>query len=370
MAGRPLFNFSAGPAMLPGKVLSQIRDELLDWQGLGRSVMEVSHRSAEFKGLLAEAEADLRALMNIPEHYKVLFVHGSASHQFAMVPMNLRVRGQADYLDTGIWSHKAIQEAERFVAVGQIGGLVRDEEGKTGVLAPDAWKVNPEADYLYYTPNETIGGIEIRQPPNVRQLYGTEVPLVADMSSDILSRPMDVEAFGLIFAGAQKNIGTAGLTLVIIREDLLRETPMHVPTLMSYKTYADHGSLYNTPAVFPIYVAAKVFRWIREEGGLEAFRERNERQASRLYQAIDDSEMFENNVQPEYRSWMNIPFTLRVDGMDDLFLKEAEQAGLVALKGHRSAGGFRASLYNAMPDEGVEALIAFMKAFEQRHFHQ
>ncbi|RMH47220.1 MAG: 3-phosphoserine/phosphohydroxythreonine transaminase [Gammaproteobacteria bacterium] len=361
-----VYNFSAGPATLPTELLEQVRDELLDWQGMGRSVMEISHRSREFAALLEEAERNLRHLLQVPEHYKVLWVHGSASHQFAMVPMNLGGAGYADYACTGRWSDKAEREAERYVEVNRMA-VRQESDGMVEISTTGSWPISEKAGYLYYTPNETIDGLSIDEPLDTKALYGSDVPLVADMSSCLLSRPIDIEKFGVIFAGAQKNIGTAGVTLVIIREDLVAEAPRFVPTLLQYKTYADHSSLYNTPAVFPIYIAAMMFRWLIKQGGLAAVAKQNQHKARQLYQTIDDSSLYRNNVSPKNRSWMNIPFTLTKPHLDELFLSMAEARGLVALKGHRSVGGMRASLYNAMPLSGVEALIDFMCEFEQRY---
>lgn len=361
-----VYNFSAGPAALPTELLAAIQSQLLNWNGLGRSVMEISHRSREFSALLQEADENLRDLLKIPEHYKVLWVHGSASHQFAMVPMNLAQKGYADYACTGIWSEKAEREAERYIKVNRMQVRKVSEQG-IAVTSFDAWPISDNADYLFYTPNETIDGLSIETPPNIGSRYGRDVPIVADMSSCILSRPIDVEQFGVIFAGAQKNLGTSGVTLVIIREDLIREAPRHVPTLLQYKTYADHASLYNTPAVFPIYVAAMMLRWLREQGGLAEMAARNQRKAELLYSAIDASRLYRNSVASAYRSWMNVPFTLTRPNLDETFLQSAAENGLVGLKGHRTVGGMRASLYNAMPLEGVKALVKFMHDFEEQY---
>lgn len=356
-----VFNFSAGPAMLPEEVLQQAREEMLDWQGSGMSVMEMSHRGKEFMSIAAKAEADLREIMAIPANYKVLFLQGGASQQFAMVPMNL-LRGAetADYVNTGDWSKKAISEAKKFCKVNVVA--TSEASNFTTVPAQETWNCNPDAAYLHYTPNETIRGVEFNWIPDTGN-----VPLVADMSSTILSRPIDVSRFGLIYAGAQKNIGPAGLTVVIVREDLIGQTVPGTPTMLDYKTHADNESMYNTPPTYAWYLAGLVFEWIKRNGGLAAMAERNQRKAEKLYAAIDKSDFYRNPVEPAFRSWMNVPFTLAKPELDELFLKEAKQAGLVALKGHRSVGGMRASIYNAMPEEGVDALVEFMADFERRN---
>ncbi len=356
-----VYNFSAGPAALPEEVLEQARDELLDWHGAGMSVMEMSHRGKEFMSIAEQAEADLRELMNIPDEYRVLFLQGGASSQFAMVPMNLlRGRGKVDYINTGAWSKKAIAEARRYAEVN----VAASSEGTNFTTIPpmSEWQLDPDAAYVHYTPNETIGGVEFHWVPETG-----EVPLVADMSSTILSRPIDVRRFGVIYAGAQKNIGPAGLTLVIVREDLIGETLPGTPTMFDYKVHADAGSMYNTPPTYSWYLAGLVFQWLKRRGGLEKMAEINRRKAEKLYAAIDASEFYSNPVDPDCRSWMNVPFTLADPELDPLFLSEAKEAGLVTLKGHRSVGGMRASIYNAMPEEGVDALIAFMADFENRH---
>jgi len=356
-----VYNFSAGPAMLPEPVLRQVREELLDWHGSGMSVMEMSHRGKAFRSIAEQAEADLRELLGIPGHYRVLFLQGGASLQFAAVPLNLLREGaSADYVVTGSWSKKALAEARR---LGRVRVAASTEEGGfTTVPSPEAWELDPGAAYVHYTPNETIQGVEFHWIPETG-----EVPLVADMSSTLLSRPLDVTRFGLIYAGAQKNIGPAGLTLVIVREDLVGRARPGIPTLLDYATQAEAGSMYNTPPTFAWYVAGLVFRWIREQGGLAAMAERNRRKAAKLYAAIDGSGFYANPVDPAARSWMNVPFTLADPSLDGLFLQEAEAAGLTTLQGHRSVGGMRASLYNAMPEEGVDALVQFMAEFERRH---
>ncbi len=356
-----VFNFSAGPAMLPEEVLRRAAGEMEDWRGSGMSVMEMSHRSKEFGSISEKAETDLREIMNIPENYKVLFLQGGASSQFAMIPMNLlRGKKSADYINTGYWSRKAIAEAKRFCEVRV--AATSEETNFTTIPPREAWDLNPEAAYVHYTPNETIGGVEFHYIPETG-----EVPLVADMSSTILSRPLDVSRFGLIYAGAQKNIGPAGLTIVIVRDDLIGSPVAGTPTMFDYATHAKAGSMYNTPPTYAWYMAGLVFEWIKERGGLEGMAERNRKKAERLYSFIDSSDFYQNPVRPDCRSWMNIPFTLRNPDLDGKFLELAREAGLVNLKGHRSVGGMRASIYNAMPEEGVEALIGFMEEFEKKH---
>jgi len=356
-----IYNFSAGPAVLPREVLVQAGDELVNWQGCGMSVMEMSHRGKEFMGIHAQAEADLRELMGIPAHYKVLFLQGGASSQFAMVPMNLyRGKASADYLNTGEWSKRAIVEAQKY---GQVN-VVASSEDRNFSYAPaqDQWRLDPDAAYVHYTPNETIGGVEIFEIPDTG-----DVPLVADMSSTILSRPMEVSRFGLIYAGAQKNIGPAGVTVLILREDLVGQTVPGTPTMMDYQTHVDHDSMYNTPPTYGIYVAGLVFKWLKEKGGLPAMEQLNRQKAGLLYGCLDASDFYASPVARENRSLMNVPFTLSDASLDELFLKEAKARGLVQLKGHRSVGGMRASIYNAMPLEGVVALVEFMKDFEKLH---
>jgi len=357
----PIYNFSAGPACLPEAVLKQAQEEMTDWQGAGMSVMEMSHRGKEFMSIAAQAEADLRELMAIPSNYKVLFLQGGASAQFANVPINL-LRGKkgADYIYTGQWSKKAIAEAKRFCDVNVAASA---EASNFSVLPdPTEWNLNSDAAYVHYTPNETIGGLEFHWTPETG-----DVPLVADLSSTILSRPIDVSKFGVIYAGAQKNIGPAGLTVVIVRDDLIGETVPGMPVMCDYKTMADNDSMYNTPPTYGWYLAGLVFAWLKKNGGLTAMAEINERKASKLYAAIDDSSFYANPIDPACRSWMNIPFTLADAELDAAFLSGAKEAGLVTLKGHRSVGGMRASIYNAMPEAGVDALISFMADFEKRN---
>jgi phosphoserine aminotransferase len=356
-----VFNFSAGPAMLPEEVLKQAASEMTDWRGSGMSVMEMSHRGKEFVSIAEKAVADLRELMNIPDNYKILFLQGGASSQFAMVPMNLlRGKKTADYVNTGQWSKKAISEAKRYCSVNVIA--TGEAANFTTIPPYNEWKLNPDAAYVHYTPNETIGGVEFHDIPDVGS-----VPLIADMSSTILSRPIDVSRYGLIYAGAQKNIGPAGLSIVIIREDLIGEPVAGTPTMFSYKTHAENGSMYNTPPTYAWYVAGLVFEWIKKKGGLKAMGEINKRKADKLYSAIDTSDFYINPVDKKCRSWMNVPFILKDPDLDKKFLEESKKAGLVALKGHRSVGGMRASIYNAMPEAGVDALISFMEEFKKKN---
>ncbi|VAW85428.1 Phosphoserine aminotransferase [hydrothermal vent metagenome] len=357
----PIYNFSAGPACLPEAVLKQAQQEMTDWQGAGMSVMEMSHRGKDFISIAARAEADLRELMAIPDNYKVLFLQGGASAQFGNVPINL-LRGKkgADYIYTGQWSKKAIAEGKRLCDVNVAASA---EASNFSVLpAQSEWNLNSDAAYVHYTPNETIGGLEFHWTPETG-----DVPLVADMSSTILSRQIDVSKFGVIYAGAQKNIGPAGLTVVIIREDLIGETVPGMPAMCDYKIMADNDSMYNTPPTYGWYLAGLVFAWLKKNGGLAAMAEINARKAQKLYAAIDDSGFYANPIDLNCRSWMNIPFTLADAELDAAFLSGATEAGLVTLKGHRSVGGMRASIYNAMPEAGVDALISFMADFEKRN---
>ncbi len=356
-----VFNFSAGPGALPQEVLEQVREEMLDWHDAGMSVMEMSHRGKAFVSIAERAEQDLRSLMNIPDNYRVLFLQGGATGQFAAVPMNLLGANQrADYVQTGSWSKKAIAEAGRYCKVN-----VAAEGGKDQPMSippQEQWQTDSGAAYLHYTPNETISGVEFHWVPETG-----EVPLVADMSSTILSRPVDVSKFGLIYAGAQKNIGPAGLTLVIVRDDLLDRAAANTPSVFNYKVQAEADSMSNTPPTFAWYVAGLVFQWILERGGLEAMAGRNRAKAEKLYGFIDQSGLYSNPVDPACRSWMNVPFVLADDNLDKAFLEGAEQANLATLKGHRSVGGMRASIYNALGEDAVDALIDYMKTFESRH---
>ena len=354
-----IYNFSAGPAVLPKAVLQQVQAEMVDWHGCGMSVMEMSHRGKEYMSIQADAEADLRELMGIPSNYKVLFVQGGASLQFAMVPMNLlRGKASADYLNTGEWSKKAIKEAKKYGAVN----VIASSEDKNFSYAPaqSAWKLDPNAAYVHITQNETIGGVEIFDNVDTGS-----VPLVSDMSSNILSRPFDVSKFGLIYAGAQKNIGPAGLTIVIVREDLLGQTVAGTPTMMDYQIQAENDSMYNTPPTYAIYIAGLVFKMLKAKGGLAAMEQVNRAKAKILYDVLDASSFYSSPVARENRSLMNIPFTLKDAALDDEFLKGAKDRGMIQLKGHRSVGGMRASIYNAMPIEGVQALADYMKEFEK-----
>lgn len=356
-----VYNFSAGPAMIPEAVLQRAKEEMLDWQGSGMSVMEMSHRGKEYVSIAQQAEADLRELLAIPSNYKVLFLQGGASLQFSMIPMNLlRGKTTADYINTGEWSKKAIKEAQKFCEVN-VAASSKDTNFST-IPARNTWKLNPDAAYVHYTPNETIGGVEFQDIPDVGN-----VPLIADMSSNILSRPIDVSKFGLIYAGAQKNIGPAGMAIVIIREDLIGQTISNTPSMLDYEIHAKNESMYNTPATYTWYLAGLVFKWLKDNGGLSAMAEINKRKAEALYAAIDQSSFYNNPVEKSSRSWMNIPFTLANAELDKTFLAEAKKEGLVTLAGHRSVGGMRASIYNAMPEEGVQKLISFMADFEKRH---
>jgi phosphoserine aminotransferase len=352
-----VFNFSAGPAVLPAPVLEQIRADIPDWHG-GMSVMEVSHRSKEFIAVAETAEQDLRNLLSISDDYSVLFLQGGATLQFAMVPLNLAAQGETvDYVQTGTWSKKAIAEARRFCNVNVAADS--SDSNFTHIPPQDSWQLSDNAAYLHYTPNETIGGVEFHFVPEA------DAPLVADMSSTILSRPIDVSRFGVIYAGAQKNIAPAGITVVIVRKDLLPLVRENVPTQLTYNVYAESGSMINTPPTFAWYVAGLVFKHLKAEGGLAATAERNARKAAKLYAAIDSSDFYSNPVSTDCRSWMNLPFVLSEPSLDAKFLKEADAAGLKNLKGHRSLGGMRASLYNAMPEQGVDRLIEFMQDFER-----
>jgi len=356
-----IFNFSAGPAVLPAEVLQQARDEMLDWHGSGMSVMEMSHRGKEFMSIAAKTEADLRELMGIPANYKVLFLQGGGSGQFSMVPMNLlRGKKSADYVNTGEWSKKAIKEAKKYCEVN----IAATSEDKNFTYAPaqNTWKLNADAAYVHYTPNETIGGVEFNWIPDTGN-----VPLVADMSSSILSRPMDVTRFGLIYAGAQKNIGPAGLTIVVVREDLLGTTLPGTPSMCDYKIHADNDSMYNTPPTFAIYIAGLVFERLKQKGGVVAMEKTNIAKAALLYDLFEATDFYRCPVAKSDRSRMNVPFTLKDAALDGEFLKQAQVNGLLQLKGHRSVGGMRASIYNAMPIEGVAALVEFMKKFANKH---
>lgn len=355
-----IFNFSAGPAVLPEEVLARAGDEMLDWRGTGMCVMEMSHRGKEFMSIAAEAEKDLRELLAIPAGYKVLFLQGGATLQFAQIPMNLLAgKGKADYVVTGEWSKKALKEAQAYCDVGIAASS--EDKGFTYFPSQEAFRIRNDAAYLHYCSNETIGGVEAHWIPQ------SPIPLVADASSHLLSRPLDVSRFGLIYAGAQKNIGPAGLTIVIVREDLTGKAAKGTPSMMDYRQQAAADSMLNTPATYAIYVAGLVFKWLKALGGLAEIEKRNIAKANLLYDYLDRSGFYRNSVNPRDRSRMNVPFTLKSSSLDDVFLKGAEERGMVQLKGHRSVGGMRASIYNAMPLEGVRQLVAYMKEFEAQH---
>lgn len=356
-----VFNFSAGPAVLPEEVLREAAEEMMDYKGCGMSVMEMSHRSKMFESIIGEAEADLRELLNIPDNYKVLFLQGGASQQFAMVPMNLFKNRVGDYIITGMWAKKAYQEASLY---GKANAVASSAD-KTFSYIPDVsdLPISEDADYVYICENNTIYGTKYKTLPNTKGKT-----LVADLSSCFLSEPVDVSKYGLIFAGAQKNIGPAGVVIAIIREDLITEDVLpETPTMLRYKTHVDAGSLYNTPPAYGIYICGKVFKWLKNLGGLEAMKEINEKKAALLYDFLDQSKMFKGTVEKKDRSLMNVPFVTGDEELDALFVKESKAAGFENLKGHRSVGGMRASIYNAMPIEGVEKLVAFMKEFEEKH---
>ena len=356
-----VYNFSAGPAVLTEEVLKEVADEMMDYRGCGMSVMEMSHRSKMFDDIIKEAEKDLRELMHIPDNYKVLFLQGGASQQFAMIPMNLMKNRVADYIVTGQWAKKAWQEAQKYGKANKIAS----SEDKTFSYIPDCsdLPVSEDADYVYICENNTIYGTKYKELPNTKGKI-----LVSDVSSCFLSEPIDVTKYGLVYGGVQKNIGPAGMVIAIIREDLITEDVLPgTPTMLTYKTHADAGSLYNTPNCFCIYVCGKVFKWLKKMGGLEAMKERNEKKAAILYDFLDQSEMFHGTVEKKDRSLMNVPFVTGDKELDAKFVKESQEAGFENLKGHRTVGGMRASIYNAMPMEGVEALVAFMKKFEEEN---
>ncbi len=356
-----IYNFGAGPAMLPREVLARAGDEMLDWHGTGMSVMEMSHRGTEFKGITADAEADLRELLAIPANYKVLFLSGGATLQFASIPLNLLAgKGGADYVVTGDWSKKAAKEAGAFCDVN----IAASSEDRKFTYAPrqELWKLRADAAYVHYCSNETIGGVEFHWIAQTG-----DVPLVADTSSHILSRPLEVSKFGLIYAGAQKNIGPAGLTIVIVRDDLIGHAKKGTPSVLDYKLQADEASMLNTPPTYPMYVAGLVFKWLKQLGGLAEIEKRNVAKAKLVYDVLDASRFFRSPVAKADRSRMNIPFTLVDDKLDSAFLKGAQQRAMTQLKGHRSVGGMRASIYNAMPIEGVRALADYMREFEKAH---
>ncbi len=355
-----VFNFSAGPAVLPEAVLKQAAAEMLDYGGTGTSVMEMSHRGKAFIDIHARAEADLRELLAIPKNYKVLFLQGGAAGQFALIPMNiLGDKTVADYVYTGQWSKKAITEAKKFCKVNVAASS--EDQNFSYAPAQTAWKLDANAAYVHYTSNETIGGVEFHWIPDTGN-----VPLVADASSHILSRPLDVSRFGLIYAGAQKNIGPAGLTIVVVRDDLLGKAMPNTPEVFNYKVQAEADSMINTPPTYAVYIAGLVFQWLKQQGGLAAMEKLNIAKSKLIYDFLDQSEFYQSPVATQDRSRMNVPFRLKSDSLDDAFLKAAKTANLVELKGHRSVGGMRASIYNAMPIEGVQALVSFMRDFEQK----
>lgn len=361
---RKVYNFSAGPAMLPEEVLLSAQSEMLDWHNTGMSIMEIGHRGPEFKALAEQSERDLRDLMKIPDNYHILFLPGGATTQFAMVPLNLlNKNNKADYVDTGIWSKKAIAEAKRYGDI-HVAASIKENNNVLHIPHQNEWKIRDDIRYLHYTPNETIEGIEFNWIPKI-----PGIPLVADMSSMILSRPIDVAQYGLIYAGAQKNIGQAGVTIVIIRDDLV-ETPFfpHVPTLYQYQVQVENHSFYNTPPTYSWYIAALVFAWMKRHGGVEAFYARNKRKANSVYSCVSRyPEFYRCPIHPEDRSLMNVVFSLKDDTLTKQFLDEANAAGLTNLRGHRTVGGVRASLYNSMPEEGAKALVDFMEAFANRN---
>lgn len=357
-----IFNFCAGPAMLPADVMKQAQAEFINWRSTGRSVMELSHRCKEYIALAEEAEQDLRDLLAVPNNYKVLFAQGGGRGQFSAVPMNLRGRGeQADFLLTGSWSKGAHQEAQKFLQANVVGDVIQ-QDGLTAVpnISPDM--LNIDSAYFHYCTNETVDGIELDAVPD-----SGNIPLVADMSSNILSKPIDVSKFGVIYAGAQKNIGPSGLAVVIVREDLLDYAMPETPTFLHYKTMDKFDSMYNTPPTYSWYLAGLVFKWLKTQGGLTAMAAKNAEKSALLYECIDQCDLYSNKVHPDFRSKMNVTFHLPSSDLDTLFLQQAEQAGLMALKGHRIVGGMRASIYNAMPLEGVQALTEFMQDFARRH---
>lgn len=356
-----VYNFSAGPAVLPEEVLKEAAEEMLNYEDTGMSVMEMSHRSLAFQKIIDEAEQDIRDLMNIPDNYKVLFLQGGASQQFAMIPMNLMKNKVVDFIITGNWANKAYQEASKFGKVN----IIASSEDKTYSYIPNCsdLPISEDADYVHICQNNTIYGTKFNDLPNTKGKI-----LVSDISSCFLSEPIDVSKYGILFGGAQKNVGPSGTTIVIIREDLISEDCLEgTPTMLKYKTHSDKGSLYNTPPTYGIYICGKVFKWIKNLGGLEAIQELNEKKAKLLYDYLDESKMFKGTVVKEDRSLMNVPFVTGDSNLDAKFVKEAKEAGLENLKGHRSVGGMRASIYNAMPYEGVKALVEFMKEFEARN---
>ena len=359
------FNFSAGPAMLPEAVMRKAEAEFLDWNSTGMSVMEMSHRSKEYMSVAHKMEADLREVMVIPDNYKVLFIHGGASLQFAGIPLNLAEEGDTvDYFNTGVWSTKAIKEASRYANVNVVAG--GSEANPTVIPDQSEWNFSADAKYIHLCSNETITGLEF-QEDQLEAVFAQGKPVIADMSSNIMSREIDVSRYGVIYAGAQKNIGPAGLAIVIVREDLIGQAREMTPTLLNWQTYADNESMFNTPATFAWYLAGLVFEWIKDSGGVNAIAEINQRKSQKLYEYIDASDFYSNSIEVSQRSWMNVTFSLKDSALDALFLEESKKAGLLSLKGHKAFGGMRASIYNAMPEAGVDALIEFMKQFEQEN---
>ncbi len=359
------FNFSAGPAMLPEVVMQKAKQEFLNWNDTGMSVMEMSHRSKEYMSVAHQAEKDLREVMHIPDEYSVLFLHGGASMQFAAIPLNLTQSGDVvDYLNTGVWSTKAIKEASRYVNVNVVTG--DQKVNPTEIPDMATWCFTPEAKYIHLCSNETITGLAL-QEEHLEYVFAQGKPVIADMSSDILSRPIDVSRYGIIYAGAQKNIGPAGLAIMIVRKDLLGYAREVTPSLLNWTTYAENESMFNTPATYSWYLAGLVFDWLKTTGGVEAIAKTNQHKAQMLYEYIDQSSFYTNHIVPNQRSWMNVTFFLKNADLDAQFLSESSRAGLLSLKGHKAFGGMRASIYNAMPTEGVEALIEFMDAFEKTY---
>ena len=359
------FNFSAGPAMLPEAVMLQAEKEFLNWNDTGMAVMEMSHRSKEYMSIAQQTEADLRDVMVIPENYKVLFLHGGASMQFAGIPLNLTESGDVvDYFDTGVWSAKAIKEASRYVNVNVVAG--GETANPTEIPDISTWRFSPEAKFIHLCSNETITGLAF-QEAHLEHIFAQGKPVIVDMSSDILSRPIDVSRYGIIYAGAQKNIGPAGLAIMIVRDDLIGHAREITPSLLDWSVYAKNDSMFNTPATYSWYLAGLVFHWLKINGGVETMATINERKANKLYDYIDQSSFYSNGIKPSQRSWMNVTFFLKNNALDSTFLKKSKAVCLLSLKGHKAFGGMRASIYNAMPEEGVDALIDFMKKFAQQY---
>jgi len=355
------YNFCAGPAMLPVEVMQQAREELIDWHGRGCSIMEMSHRGKDFIKVAAQAEQDLRDLLHVPANYKVLFMHGGGRGQFAAVPLNLLKAGQtADYIVSGAWSKAAAEEGHKFGTIA-VQGINQKLDGIRTLTPTNEWKINPASAFVHFCPNETVDGLEFTDLPV------TDVPLVADLSSTILSRPLDASRYGVIYAGAQKNIGPSGLTVVLVRDDLLPPSGAAIPAILDYRLAAENDSMFNTPPTYAWYLAGLVFQWLKRQGGVAAMAELNRKKAETLYNFIDRSDFYRNDVANQYRSWMNVPFFLADERLNDKFVADAEAHGLLALKGHRMVGGMRASIYNAMPLEGVQTLVTFMQEFERVH---